>query len=76
MKRKNYSVTIQGQTVAVKHAYNTARRQIVAEIRNSAKVGEIWEMTKEDREIGVWCKQVWRNHMTGAEIVAEVKQTA
>lgn len=77
MKRKIFEVKLNGELVATKHAFNTARRAIVDAIRSVAKPGEVWERHTEEQTFeGVYrigTRQRWKETGTGAEILATVE---
>lgn len=73
MKRMEYQVFINGELKATRYAYNTARRQIRAEIKRISLPGQVWEYQVEMRQIGKWCEQIWKERATGQIIKAEVK---
>ena len=65
MKRKNFDIKINGKSVATKHAFNTARREIRNQIINFATVGDTWEMIDEHQEFDgpnrIATFQNWKN---------------
>lgn len=76
MKRKTFEVIVNGDVVATKFAFNTARAYINAAISDIVQPGETWERIEETQTFDgvnrIGTVQVWRNLTTGAEIVASV----
>lgn len=77
-KQRIFHVIINGETKAIKYAYNTARREIPKILRTMIQTGESLELFKENREGGsgtyTGCVMWWQNEKTGAVIVAEVRK--
>lgn len=77
MARKVFEVLINGEVVATKYAFNTARREIPTAIREMSNVGDVWKMTEENqtKEFNLRTGTImkWVRESDGAEIIAEVR---
>lgn len=77
MARKVFEVLINGEVVATKYAFNTARRSIPAAIREMSNVGDVWKMIEENqtKEFNLRTGTImkWVRESDGADIIAEVR---
>ena len=77
MARKVFQVLINGEIVATKYAFNTARRIIPAKIREMSNVGDVWEMVDENQtmEFNLRTATVmkWIRQSDGKIMIAEVR---
>lgn len=77
MARKVFEILINGDVVATKYAFNTARRSIPVAIREMYNVGDVWKMTEENqtKEFNLRTGTVmkWVRESDDAEIIAEVR---
>lgn len=73
MKRKVFEIRLNGELRATKYSYNTARRHCATIMHEVARIGEVWEMETESRDIGTSCEITWRERTSGETVATSVR---